>query len=599
MKRIFSIMVALIMVFALGVTAMAAEEPTIKVSTVESANPGDEVTVIISLENNPGIAALKFGIEFDETRLEKVKFTGIELDEGGMGWEKIGKNNVAIGQTEVYNEDDEPIDYTGNDDIVKLVFKVKDDAPAGFAEVTVERIDAGNSVPAKVEFVAVKGGVSIACPHTNTEVQGAVPASCKDGHTGKTVCLGCGATLDEGEVIPGNGKHTGGAATCEKGAVCVNCGVEYTEPKHGATEVRDAKTAYCKEEGYTGDTWCTVCETMIEKGEAIPKDENNHYNDYPAKDPERVGVKEATCTTPGFTGALVHYYCGHWIQPGTTTPINPDNHKDEEGNEYPTELDETTKVAPDCKNDGKEADTVCSGCKATLVVGATIPATGNHGGGEANCQKGALCAGCGTEYTAPDPDVHVNTEVKDAKKETCGEDGYTGDTYCKDCGAKAKEGEVIPATGEHKGGKATCSTLAICTTCGDSYGEFDKDNHEKEYSIVKEPTCTEVGERAVTCKCGTDLPSEEIEALGHEYGDWVVVKPATKKEEGSKERTCERCGDVESAVIPKIKDTENSIIIDLNGKGQTGEESNPNTGAPVFGVVALAACAAAVIGKKH
>ena len=43
---------------------------------------------------------------------------------------------------------------------------------------------------------------------------------------------------------------------------------------------------------------------------------------------------------------------------------------------------------------------------------------------------------------------HANTEVRNAKVATATEDGYTGDTYCLDCGEKIADGEVIPATGE-------------------------------------------------------------------------------------------------------------------------------------------------------
>ncbi len=45
----------------------------------------------------------------------------------------------------------------------------------------------------------------------------------------------------------------------------------------------------------------------------------------------------------------------------------------------------------------------------------------------------------------PDGCNHSNTEVRGAVESTCTEDGYTGDTYCADCGELLAEGEVIPA----------------------------------------------------------------------------------------------------------------------------------------------------------
>ena len=41
------------------------------------------------------------------------------------------------------------------------------------------------------------------------------------------------------------------------------------------------------------------------------------------------------------------------------------------------------------------------------------------------------------------------------------EDGYTGDTYCKSCGARIAKGTVIPATGHSY-------VNGVCTVCGDT-----------------------------------------------------------------------------------------------------------------------------------
>ena len=67
-------------------------------------------------------------------------------------------------------------------------------------------------------------------------------------------------------------------ATCtEDGSVtvvCDDCGAELSVeklPAKGHTEeVRNAKEATCTEDGYTGDTYCSVCGELLEKGEVIP-----------------------------------------------------------------------------------------------------------------------------------------------------------------------------------------------------------------------------------------------------------------------------------------------------------------------------------------
>lgn len=81
------------------------------------------------------------------------------------------------------------------------------------------------------------------CTHTNTEVRGAVAATCTTtGYTGDTVCTDCGETVEAGEVIAAKGHKT---------------------------EVQDTIAATCTTTGYTGDTVCTVCDITVSKGSTI------------------------------------------------------------------------------------------------------------------------------------------------------------------------------------------------------------------------------------------------------------------------------------------------------------------------------------------
>ena len=78
--------------------------------------------------------------------------------------------------------------------------------------------------------------------------------------------VGCGNIIDKAA-------HSGGEATCVNKAICSVCKVEYgavDSSNHKHTEVRDAKDATCCEQGYTGDTWCTDCNTKISSGNDIP-----------------------------------------------------------------------------------------------------------------------------------------------------------------------------------------------------------------------------------------------------------------------------------------------------------------------------------------
>ena len=119
-----------------------------------------------------------------------------------------------------------------------------------------------------------------------------------------------------------------------------------------------------------------------------------------------------------------------------------------------------------------------------------------------------MCEVCQQPYGELDKNNHTGgTEIKDAKDATCTENGYTGDTCCKGCGAKLESGKVIPAAG-HKGGTATCKDKALCEVCRQPYGELNKNNHTggTEVKDAKDATCTENGYTGDTC-CKAAVPS--------------------------------------------------------------------------------------------
>lgn len=73
--------------------------------------------------------------------------------------------------------------------------------------------------------------------------------------------------------------------------------------------------------------------------------------------------------------------------------------------------------------------------------------------------------------------------------------------------------------------------------------------HQHDYQLsVAEPTCTETGSKTYTCACG-DAYTETVDALGHIWGEWVVLKEPTYTEWGEEGCTCSRCGETESIPI--------------------------------------------------
>jgi len=142
--------------------------------------------------------------------------------------------------------------------------------------------------------------------------------------------------------------------------------------------------------------------------------------------------------------------------------------------------------------------------------------------------------------------THKNTEIRNAINSTCTDAGYTGDTYCIDCGEKIADSQIIAALG-HKGGTATCSKKAVCSTCGKEYGDLNPTNHVGGTEIKNEKvaTCTDAGYTGDTycIGCGEKLADgQKIAALGHDFATKFTIDVEPKcTEAGSKSRYCSRC----------------------------------------------------------
>lgn len=283
---------------------------------------------------------------------------------------------------------------------------------------------------------------------------------------------------------------------------------------HQHTEVRNVKEATCKEEGYTGDTYCTDCGEKLSSGEPTAKKAHDW-------DEGKVTI-EATCKNTG----VKTYTCNNCSE--TKTEVIPmTDHIWDNGKV-------TTK--PSCITPGVKTYT-CSACQKEKTE--KIPATG-----------------------------HLHTEIRNKKEATCKEDGYTGDVYCKDCGEKLSDGKILPKKDhdyevkEHK--DATCTkagyTLFICKNCGDEKREeIPAAGHlHTEIKNVKEATCTKAGYTGDTyCKdCGEKISSGEVIAkLAHTWDEGNITKEADCKETGVMTYTCHKCGATKTEDIPRTEHT--------------------------------------------
>ncbi|MBQ7715651.1 MAG: hypothetical protein IJT70_07265 [Clostridia bacterium] len=82
----------------------------------------------------------------------------------------------------------------------------------------------------------------------------------------------------------------------------------------------------------------------------------------------------------------------------------------------------------------------------------------------------------------------------------------------------------------------------ICSTCGrDDYETIPAGNHNYVDTIVA-PTCTTAGYTTHTCSiCGNTYTDTPVAALGHNLGEWVVVREPTGLSRGLRRKTCSRC----------------------------------------------------------
>lgn len=201
-------------------------------------------------------------------------------------------------------------------------------------------------------------------------------------------------------------------------------------------------------------------------------------------------------------------------------------------------------VNPTCEKKGSYDSVVyCTKCGLELSREHTEQDATGHQWDQGKISTAATCKSEGTMvYTctvcrnterkpiAIDPQNHTGgTEVRNKKEATATKDGYTGDTYCKGCGARIAEGEVIPATDGHVWDDGTITRPATCVDKG-----------------VKTFKCTECEEtRTVEIPVNPDNHTGGVEVRNR--------KSATRTEDGYTGDTyCKGCGEIliEGMVIP-------------------------------------------------
>ena len=110
--------------------------------------------------------------------------------------------------------------------------------------------------------------------------------------------------------------------------------------------------------------------------------------------------------------------------------------------------------------------------------------------------------------------------------------------------------------------------------------------NEHDYvAVVTPPNCTEKGYTTYTCRnCSHSYKGNEVDATGHTWGEWKVIKEATTTETGKKERVCERCDYKEIAVISMISNKEQPTT---STKPDTAAKTGDSTNILLWSMVAV------------
>ena len=299
------------------------------------------------------------------------------------------------------------------------------------------------------------------------------------------------------------------AATCTSNGIaryiCKTCGYGENHTINATghkPEIRNKKKATCSSTGYTGDTYCSVCNKKLSSGETINKKEHTwvKQDNIPATC-EKGEMEVEKCSV-----------CGETKETQISDPLGHDF------GEW-----KTTKE-PTCTKYGT---------------------------------KKRICKRCNEyEIDVIDPTGHQHTKIIDQKDATCEEKGYSGDLYCEDCREIIQLGHDIAATGhtwddgtitKEPTQTATGIRTYTCKTCHKTRTEtipMLKGHHWDNDTVTKEPTCTEPGEMTYHCtdeNCNESY-TETIKATGHQHTKLINKKDATCEEKGySGDTYCEDC----------------------------------------------------------
>lgn len=586
-QKLLALLLTVTMLFSMSaaaISALAASNPTISLEKKE-AYVGDEVSIAVSIENNPGIWGMDLRISYDKTAM-----TLISVENGNFyqnsEWTKGNLNADAY--TLSYEAGALENISTASGTLAILNFKINENAAPGTYEIKAE-YNAGDIINVSFDelpFDISNGSITVASkPVSVTGISldketasikigdrlTLTPIFSPEAATNKNVTWTSSdksvATVENGIVTPFKKGTATITVTTEDGGFSASCVVTVNCSHLNTTDIT-AEESTCITHGHKAYTVCNDC-GEITKGSDSELPFGNHtggtatcvkkavcdvchkeYGDLAAHKYTET-IKADYLKTAATCGSKAVYFkscsvCG--VQNEETFETGDYDYTNHIGETYLKNQKEAT-----CLDEGYTGDTYCRTCNREISKGQPIaksahnPASvwttdetshwkecqtvgcGNiidkaaHSGGEATCTNKAICSVCKVEYGTVDPSNHKHTEVRNAKEATCCEKGYTGDTWCLDCNTKISSGSDIPATGKH--------------IDADSKWETDGTNHWHTcyFGTKFDITAHSGGEATCINKAKCSVCEAEygyINTSNHKHTELRNVKAATEQEKG-------------------------------------------------------------------
>lgn len=655
---LFSLLLIVVLCLSLPFSSFATEEELMirLESTAESVQPGEEMTITLWMDQNPGFINATLQLQYDPTALNYVSASveNAVLDQSVMTLytETAGTVTVTVGALPA-GEGGESVAHTATGQLLTVTFQVKEDC-TGYITVTAGGSATGgeNTVVVANTNVTVESQIPQnpeppACEHTQQEQIPMVYATCTEpGWTEGSKCADCGEVLvapqyiepyghkpsesvaenvipagcqtdgsyedvvycsicfaelsREVKVIPSTGQHnyfieqervdptctedgyvimacecgeshnellpaTGHKevvdaaveATClstglTEGSHCEVCGeifvAQEETPLGGHTEViLSGEAATCQSTGWTDGVICSVCETVLKEQEQTPMVDHME---------ELIPGVAATCTEPGLTDGAVCAFCNMEMTAQEVIPAlgHTENY--------------VPAVAPTCSATGQTEGTKCalcsmvmSGCETVaklphteMVLRPVEPTCSAEGKTE-----GKYCMDCGyvIEAQATIPPLAHTPQVIESVSPTCATVGWTEGSRCEICSEILEEPQRIPTTAHTvqllEGHDATCSQTgltdgamcSVCETVLEQQLEIPRLEHQYDHG----------------CDLDCNVCGAERLSVTHAFGEWMVLREATKDAPGEQYRLCRHCTFRETRAIPMLTNTQNRGLI--------------------------------------